>query len=88
MPKTSKQKKSTSAEKKSKFDYKKFAENLIAYKNKKGFSYVDIAHETGISLSVIALICAKKYNSDLTLNKAQTLANWMQDDICNYIKLK
>jgi len=71
---------------KNKFNYSSFSYNLREYKKATNATYFEIANETGIGQTLLFQIIKNKYKSDLSINYACILANWMNDSICNYIK--
>lgn len=83
----SNQKKNTMKEKiKNKFDYKTFSHNLLEYKKASNSTYFEISNKTGIGQTLLFQIIKGKYKHDLSMNYACTLAEWMKDNLCNYIK--
>lgn len=82
----SRPKKISIKEEKNRFDYKSFSKNLRKYKEKNQFTYIDISLSTGIGMSLIVQIINDNYKSDLSMKYACKLAEWMSDDICNYLK--
>lgn len=72
--------------KKIKFDYSAFSYNLREYKKATKSTYFEIAIETGIGQTLLFQIIQNKYRSDLSINYACILADWMNDNICNYLK--
>lgn len=69
---------------KGKFDYKTFSDDLKKFKEKNEFTYMDIALQTNIGMSLIVQIVNGKYKSDLTIIYACVLSEWMKKNICNY----
>lgn len=68
------------------FNYESFSFNLREYKKETKSTYFDIANKTGLGQTLLFQIINNKYKSDLSINYACILANWMNDSICNYIK--
>ena len=68
----SKPKKISIKEQKNKFDYKSFSKNLKKYKDSSQSTYMDIALQTGIGMSLIVQIVNDKYKSDLSMKYACT----------------
>lgn len=83
---TFKEKKNLLKERNNKFDYKLFSKKLKDHKMKTNQTYMEISMSTGIGMSLIVQIISGKYQCDLSLNYASTLAEWMNDNICNYFK--
>ena len=74
--------------KNSKFKYKDFSSKLKQHKEKTHSTYFSISNETGIGMTLLFQIMNGKYKSDLSMNYACVLAEWMNDNICNYLKEK
>lgn len=71
---------------KNKFNYQSFSHNLNKYKKETKATYFEIANKTGIGQTLLFQIIKNKYKSDLSVNYACILAEWMEDNICNYLK--
>ena len=70
----------------SNFDYDAFSKKLIAIKANNNLTFFNMSLETGVCMTTLTQLISGKYKSDLTLGYAITLAKWMNEDICNYIK--
>lgn len=86
---TSRRKRLTKADqKKTNFNYESFRKKLELTKQERDKTYFEIAVETGICLSLIAQICSGKYKSEISMRYATILADWMNEDLCNYLTKK
>jgi hypothetical protein len=83
---TFKEKRNSMRGRKNKFDYKLFSRKLKEHKNETKQSYMEISIHTGIGMSLIVQIMNARYNSDLSINYASVLCEWMNDNLCNYLK--
>lgn len=83
-PMTSKVKRNIRREK-DKFNYDEFVKDLIEFKERNSYTFVDIFLETRVSMSMITKLFNNKYHSDISINIVCILCEWMNREITKYI---
>lgn len=68
----------------SEFDYAKFSRDLNRFRARNNTTYLDIAMQTRLSVSLISCLCNNKYYSDLGVSAVIKLCNLMHKPVTNY----